>query len=147
MDDMERLPDEALDVLRQEAVARLAGLSDFTPGSFQEEWGRCGKASCHCARPGDVGHGPSYSVMRWESGRSRKRRVPAGMVEVIRQRVATWDEFQRVCRDLAEVNTEVSRRLLLAGRPAAGAEKGAPNRVRRRRQVEARGRGGGGGGS
>lgn len=125
MDDIERLPEEALDRLRQEAVARLAGLADFTPGSFQEEWGRCGKPACHCAKPGDRGHGPSYSVMRWEAGRSRKRRVPAPMAEVIRARVATWDEFQQVCRDLAEVNTEVSRRLLLAGRrPAAGAEKG-----------------------
>ena len=124
MDDIERLPDEVLDRLRQEAVARLAGLADFTPGSFQEEWGRCGKPSCHCAKPGDRGHGPSYSVMRWEAGRSRKRRVPAPMAEVFRARVATWDEFQRVCRDLAEVNTEASRRLLVAGRPAMGAEKG-----------------------
>lgn len=124
MDDIERLPDEALDRLRQEAVARLAGLADFTPGSFQEEWGRCGKPSCHCAKPGDRGHGPSYSVMRWEAGRSRKRRVPAPMAEVIRQRVATWAEFQQVCDELAEVNAEVSRRLLAAGRPVAGAEKG-----------------------
>jgi hypothetical protein len=124
MGDIETLPDEALDRLRQEAVAKLAGLADFTPGSFQVEWGRCGKPACHCAKPGDRGHGPSYSVMRWEAGRSRKRRVPVPMAEVIRQRVATWDEFQRVCRDLAEVNTEASRRLLLAGRPAAGAEKG-----------------------
>lgn len=124
MVDVEMLPDEALAGLRREALGRLGQVADFTPGSFQEEWGRCGKPTCHCARPGDRGHGPSYSVVRWEAGRTRKRRVPATMADVIRQRVADWDAFQQVCRDLAEINSEASRRLLLTARPGPGAEKG-----------------------
>ncbi len=65
MDDMEHLPDEALEVLRQEAVARLAGLADFTPGSFQEEWGRCGKPTCHCAMRLTLDSG---QVVVWSGG-------------------------------------------------------------------------------
>lgn len=129
MDDLEGMRLDQLDGLRNELVAELTMTTVFTPGSFQEEWRRCGKTNCHCARDGDPGHGPFFSVERWEQGKSRKRRVPAGVVPQVRGRVAAWEKFQRVCGKLADVNAEESRRLLLepgggSVRPALTGQKG-----------------------
>lgn len=125
-DDLEGMTAGRLARLRDALLAELGEAAVFTPGSFQEEWRRCGKKNCHCARDGDKGHGPFYSVERWEAGRARKKRVPAGLAGQVRARVAAWDRFQRVCARIADVNAEESRRLLLDQdvRPAAVGQKG-----------------------
>lgn len=117
-----------LDAERVRLAESLAGLSDFTPASLHQEWRRCGKASCRCAKPGDPGHGPRHTLVRRQAGRVVTRQVPAGLVEEYQERTGRWAEFQQVCGRLAEVNAEVDRRRLLAStgdrRPGSGAEKG-----------------------
>ncbi len=66
-----------LDAERRRLVGALAGLSDFTPASLHEEWRRCGKSSCRCAKPGDPGHGPRHILVRRQEGRVVTRQVPA----------------------------------------------------------------------
>jgi len=121
--------DVALTAERERLAVMLAGVGVFTPGSFQESWTKCGKPGCHCMRPDDPGHGPFYSVARYEGGRMVTRRVPADLAEVFRSRVGAWGEFQDVCARLADVNAEESRRLLLARRessrrPTTSGQKG-----------------------
>jgi hypothetical protein len=111
MTGFEGLADSVLEARRRELTGRLAGLQEFTAGSFQEEYKRCGKRSCHCQEAGDPGHGPYLSVVRYEAGRTVKMVVPARLGEVVRGRVARWDEFRAVCAEVAEVNQELSRRL------------------------------------
>ncbi len=119
-----------LDAERRRLVGALAGLSDFTPASLHEEWRRCGKPSCRCAKPGDPGHGPRHILVRRQEGRVVTRQVPAPMVAEFIERTGRWAEFQQVCSRLAEVNAELDRRRLLTPtrdqRPVAGAEKGGP---------------------
>lgn len=126
----EQWSDSELDAERCRLADSLAGLSDFTPASLHEEWRRCGKPTCRCAKPGDPGHGPRHTLVRRQAGRVVTRQVPAGMVTEYQERTGRWAEFQAACGRLAEVNAEVDRRRLLsrtpAGRPAAGAEKGGP---------------------
>jgi len=120
------LADDELLGRREVLTAELAATGPFTPGSFQVEHVRCGKPSCHCAKDGDPGHGPFYSVARRESGRTMKRRVPVGLLDVVRGRVAAWEAFRDVCDELADVNAEESRRLLLGklGGSVRAPEKG-----------------------
>jgi hypothetical protein len=123
---------EALVVRREELARGLAGAVDFTPGTLQEEWGRCGKAACHCHEEGDPGHGPRYSLMRYEQGRPVKRKVPARLVEEVRARTGAWAAFKSGCGEIADVNAELSRRWL-AGEPSAaeaapGGQRGGSRR-------------------
>jgi hypothetical protein len=114
-----------LEERRQALLDRLDEFQEFTPGSLQEERARrCGKAACHCAKPGDPGHGPRLSVMRYERGRTVRRTVPAALAGVVAERVGRWGEFQAVCAEVADVNQELSVRLLARGRPVPG--RGAP---------------------
>jgi len=120
--------DKDLQDLRQELLDRLDDYQDFTPGSLQEDR-KCGRQNCHCAQPGDPGH-PRYSVMRYQPGGNSKRAVPRGLLDEVKDRIARWNDFQRVCAEIADVNHELSRRLLAGGRPAtrpgARAEKRGP---------------------
>lgn len=124
----EQWTDAELDGERRRLADSLAGLSDFTPASLHEEWRRCGKATCRCAREGDPGHGPRHTLVRRQAGRVVTRQVPALLVAEFTERTGRWAEFQAVCGRLAEINAELDRRRLhrgpTAGRPAAGAEKG-----------------------
>lgn len=117
-----------LDAERLRLAESLAGLSDFTPASLHQEWRRCGKPTCRCAREGDPGHGPRHTLVRRQEGRVVTRQVPAPLVAEFTERAGRWAEFQAVCGRLAEVNAELDRRRLLKPipdrRPAAGAEKG-----------------------
>ena len=42
---------------RKALLAALAGIGEFRPGTLQARYRKCGKATCHCAREGDPGHG------------------------------------------------------------------------------------------
>ena len=116
MDDLTVKSDSELVQLREVLVSQLDGVADFTPGAFQEEWGRCGKPNCHCHDGGDRGHGPRYSVMRYEGGRPVKRAVPSRLAGVVKARVDRWGVFKSLVDAISSVNTEVSRRLLLSGK-------------------------------
>ncbi len=55
----------SLTVLRQQRatlLAQIAAIEEFRPGSLVERYRKCGKPTCHCAREGERGHGPSWSL-------------------------------------------------------------------------------------
>lgn len=91
-----------------ELRARLASVSEMRPGSLVGRYRRCGKASCHCARPGAEGHGPCWSLTWAENGKTFTRILPAGSaVERTRQQQAEYHRFRRLVREF----TDASRRL------------------------------------
>ena len=106
------LDDNELTRVRRRLSALLMRLVDFTPASLHQEWRRCGKPGCSCARPDDPGHGPRYKLVRREGGRVVTWQVPAGLAEEYRARTHRWKQFQRVCAQLADVNAELDRRRL-----------------------------------
>jgi len=124
----EQWSEAELDAERRRLVDSLAGLSDFAPASLHEEWRRCGKPTCHCAKPGDPGHGPRHTLVLRQGGRVVTRQVPAPLVVEFSERTGRWVDFQKACGRLAEVNAEADRRRLLTGigdrRPATSAERG-----------------------
>jgi len=59
-----------LESRRAGLFARLAAIGDFRRGSITENYRRCGKPNCACARPGHRGHGPQYNLTRRVGGKT-----------------------------------------------------------------------------
>jgi hypothetical protein len=49
-----------LEAERDRLYAQLSEVGDFRRGSVSENWRRCGKPNCACARPVHPGHGPRF---------------------------------------------------------------------------------------
>ena len=65
------MPDEQIAALeRQHAHLRsqFASIGEMRSGSLTERFRPCGKPRCHCAKPGDPGHGPVLSLTRKQAG-------------------------------------------------------------------------------
>lgn len=126
----------ALEQKRVQLQAALTGLGDLRPGSLVGRFRKCGKGTCHCARPGSAGHGPSWSLTRGVGGKTVTRVIPAGAaVEQTRQQIATYRRFRALVREFVEVNEKLCDVRLQASKEAArgAVEKGGSRRRSRPR--------------
>ena len=66
------MPDtlNTLEADRSKLLEEFLRLGDLRPGSITAVVRRCGKPSCHCARPDDPGHDPQF---RLTQSRRQKR--------------------------------------------------------------------------
>jgi hypothetical protein len=97
-----------LESRRTELYARLAALGDFRRGSVSENYRKCGRLNCACARPGHRGHGPRWLWTRTVAGRgTRGRQVAAGEVEKVRGEVGRYQEFAALTEQIVEVNEAI----------------------------------------
>ena len=118
---------EVLRQRRDEIRAQLASLGDLRPGSLVGRYRRCGKPHCHCAREGDPGHGPSFSLTRAVGGKTVTRIIPAAAVARTQAQIAEYGRLRRLTGELVEVSEGLCE-ALLAGPDSAvaeGAKKGA----------------------
>ena len=106
---------------RDRLYVQLNRVGDFRRGSVTENWRRCGKPNCACARPGHPGHGPRFLWTR-SAGRRKTvgRQLAAAEVEKVRAEVARHAEFTAISEQIAEVSERICE-----ARPAAGT--GAPS--------------------
>jgi len=104
----ESLP--ALEKDRSEVVHQIAQLGDFRPGSILGLLGRCGKPNCHCAQPGDPGHGPHFRLTAKVKGKTVAETLssPAALCKAQRE-VAEFRRFQRLSAELIAVNEKICR--------------------------------------
>lgn len=101
------------------ALERFAIPEDLLPGSLSASRTRCGKSSCHCARPEDPGHLVwTYTFM--SGGRKRTLHVPAPMVPELERRLAASRRFQEAVREVMTANAEL---LVLARRQQRSAKR------------------------
>lgn len=131
----------SLDDLEEQRVrlyARLAEVGDFRRGSVSENYRRCGKPRCACARPDHPGHGPRYLWTRTVAGRgSRGRQLDRVEVDKVRAELANYHRFARISEQIVEVNEAICEaRAPGASSPAppagAGGEKGGSTTRSRR---------------
>jgi hypothetical protein len=125
-----------LEAERERLYALLAAVGDFRRGSVSENWRRCGKPNCACARPGHRGHGPRFLWTRNARGRGTVgRQLAAGEVERVRREVARHAEFASISEQIAEVNEKIceARPVTAAGAlSGTGGEKGGSSACSRR---------------
>jgi hypothetical protein len=99
----------ALEAQRERLYEQLAVTGDFRRGSVSENYRRCGKPSCHCAQPGDPGHGPRYLWTRTLPGGrgSTGRQLAAEEVEKVRRELANYQRFAQVTDRIVQVNEAI----------------------------------------
>jgi hypothetical protein len=124
-----------LETERDRLYALLAEVGDFRRGSVSENWRKCGKPNCACARPGHPGHGPRFLWTRNARGRGTVgRQLAAGEVEKVRREVARHEEFASISEQIAEVNEKIceARPVIAAGAPSGteGEKRGSSARSR-----------------
>lgn len=119
---------EGLIERRDEIRDELARVGDLRPGSLVGRYRKCGKPTCHCARVGDEGHGPSWSLTRRVEGRTVTRIIPPAAVPRTREQIAEYRRLRRLTSELVEISEGLCEALLAAPMPAAdqeGTKKGA----------------------
>ncbi len=104
-----------LEEQRARLYEQLASVGDFRRGSISQNYRRCGKPNCACARPDHPGHGPRYLWTRSVPGRgTRGRQLAAEELEKVRQELARYDRFAALSERIVEVNEAICE-----ARPAA----------------------------
>jgi hypothetical protein len=127
-----------LEAERDRLFVQLSAVGDFRRGSVSENFRKCGKLNCACARPGHPGHGPRFLWTRAARGRGTVgRQLAAGEVEKVRREVARHAEFAAVSEQIAEVSEKIceARPAAVADAPSVpeGGKGGSAMRSRRRR--------------
>lgn len=99
-----------MEVRRGELLRAIASLNDMRPGSVVGAVWRCGKANCHCAQPQDPGHGPSLRLTYKWHGKTVTEVLPTpAAVRKAEQEIAEFRKYQKLGRELVEVNEQICR--------------------------------------
>ena len=115
---------------------QFGGLNDLRPGSLVERYRKCGKSNCHCAEPGDPGHGPSWSLTHGEKGKTVTKIIPASLVPRTREQLAEYQRLRGLTHELVEISEKICDARILNKRPEDDSKKNFSGRgtgSRRRR--------------
>jgi len=91
---------------KAELLRRFPIPENLLPGSLSLSHLRCGRPTCHCARPQDPGH-PTWTLTFMAEGRKRTWHVPKDLVEQVQRRVAAGRQFQDAVREVLTANAEL----------------------------------------
>lgn len=97
-----------LEKQRTELLKRIGSVGDLRRGSITATSGKCGKPTCHCAKPGSVGHGPNYRLTRKIQGKTVTETFasPSALKKAQRE-VAEFHEFQDLCEQVVVVSEQL----------------------------------------
>lgn len=103
-------PLPALEAERSEILRQISSVGDLRPGSICAVARRCGKPTCHCAKPNDPGHHPQLRLTRKVGGKT----VAESFVSPVAFRKAQaeineYQRFQKLCTRLVEINQKICR--------------------------------------
>jgi hypothetical protein len=121
---------DALVLQRDQLKERISQVGEMRPGSLVARFRKCGKPTCHCAKKGAKGHGPSYSLTHPVGGKTRTRIIPAGSaVERTQRQMAEYHRFRELVQQLVAVSERICDVQLR--HPASPAEEVKKNLARR----------------
>lgn len=93
---------------RARLLEEFRRLGDLRPGSITAVVRRCGKPSCHCAKPNDPGHDPQFRLTRRVAGKSVTESFPnPAALRKAQQEVAEFHRFQKLGEDLVGINEKI----------------------------------------
>jgi len=101
-------PLAALESSRTSLFRQIAQIQDMRPGSISIVFRRCGKPSCHCAQPGDPGHGPNFQLTSKKDGKTITETLSSrAALDKAEQEVAAFRKFEKLSQSLIEVNQKI----------------------------------------
>ena len=99
---------KALQLQRDQLKSQISQIGEMRPGSLVARFRKCGKPTCHCAKKGAKGHGPSHSLTWPVAGKTRTRIIPAGAaVEQTRQQLEEYQRFRQLVQQLLAVSGQI----------------------------------------
>lgn len=99
-----------LEAKRSRILEEFRSLTDFRAGSITAVVRRCGKSTCHCAKPDDPGHDPQFRLTRRIEGKTVTETFPTpGALRKAQQEVAEFRRFQKLGEDLLALNEKICR--------------------------------------
>jgi hypothetical protein len=108
----------ALQAQRTQILRQIAALGDLRPGSISAVARRCGKPTCHCAKPNDPGHDPQLRLTRTVHGKTVAESFPsAAAFRKAQAEVREYQRWQRLCAELVEVSERICRLRPLPDQP------------------------------
>jgi hypothetical protein len=123
----------------EEVRAALGAVRELRPGALVGRYRPCGKPTCHCAQPGDPGHGPCWSLTRVVGGKTVTKVIPAAAVARTQAQIAEHRRFRELAREVVEVGEQLcDARLQGAASPEAAQKGGSVRPSRRRRAARSR---------
>ncbi len=104
------MPDDlaSLEIERSQILQEFLGLSDLRPGSITAAVRRCGKPSCHCAKPHDPGHDPQFRLTRRVAGKTvTETFANPSALRKAQQEVTEFHRFQALSEKLVNINQKI----------------------------------------
>lgn len=97
-----------LEVQRAKLLEQFLSLGDFRPGSITASVRRCGKPTCHCAKPNDPGHEPQLRLSRKVNGKTVNESfaTPVALRKAQRE-VAEFQRWQQLGQQLVAINQRI----------------------------------------
>ena len=106
------MPDSlsALEAERSQILRQISSLGDFRPGSICAVARRCGKPTCHCAKPNDSGHDPQLRLTRKVDGQTVAESFASrAAFQKAQAEVHEYRRFQALCAELVDSNERICR--------------------------------------
>ena len=104
------MPDSlaTLEAKRSKILDEFLSLGDLRPGSITAVVRRCGKPTCHCAKPNDPGHDPQFRLTRRVAGKTVTETFPnPPALRKAQQEGTEFHRFQELSQDLITVNETI----------------------------------------
>jgi Family of unknown function (DUF6788) len=99
-----------LEVERARLITEMAALQDLRPGCVTGIVRRCGKPTCHCAKAGDPGHGPTLRLTYKAEGKTISEALPnPAAIRKAEREIGEFRKYQQISREFVEVNEKICR--------------------------------------
>lgn len=97
-----------LEADRSKLLEEFLRLGDLRPGSITAVVRRCGKPSCHCAKPNDPGHDPQFRLTRRVAGKTVTETFPnPAALRKAQQEVGEFHRLQKLSDNLVRINEKI----------------------------------------
>jgi len=99
-----------LEAERSKILRQFTALGDLRPGSIGAVARRCGKPTCHCAKPNDPGHDPQVRLTRKVDGKTVAESFPSPSAwHKAQSEIDEYHRLQRLTAELITVNEKICR--------------------------------------
>ena len=97
-----------LEADRSRLLQQFLALGDLRPGSITAVVRRCGKPTCHCAKPDDPGHDPQFRLTRRVAVKTVSESFPSPEAcRKAQQEVGEFRRFQELSQELIALNEKI----------------------------------------
>ncbi len=104
-----------LEAERTKILRQFTTLGDLRQGSICAVARRCGKPTCHCAKPKDGGHDPQIRLTRTVDGKTVAESFPTpGAFHKAQSEIDEYHRLQTLNAELLAVNEKICRHRPLA---------------------------------